>query len=131
MIAKKGLITCIMGKNGMGKTTLLESIIGHHVLSSGSIKFNEKSIDKLPPFERANLGLAYVPQGREIFPRLTVKENLLTGFIENKKYNLKNSEVLSLFPILKEMLNRYGGDLSGGQQQQLAIAKGTIENLKC
>ena len=130
LIAKKGFITCIMGKNGMGKTTLLESIIGHHVLSSGSIKFNEKSIDKLPPFERANLGLAYVPQGREIFPRLTVKENLLTGFIENKKYNLKNSEVLSLFPILKEMLNRYGGDLSGGQQQQLAIARALLREPK-
>ena len=85
LIAKKGFITCIMGKNGMGKTTLLESIIGHHVLSSGSIKLNEKSIDKLAPFERAKLGLVYVPQGREIFPRLTVKENLLTGLHEKKK----------------------------------------------
>ncbi len=130
LIAKKGLITCIMGKNGMGKTTLLESIIGHHVLSSGSIKLNEKSIDKLAPFERAKLGLAYVPQGREIFPRLTVKENLLTGLHEKKKISLQNSEVLSLFPILKEMLNRYGGDLSGGQQQQLAIARALLREPK-
>ena len=126
MIAKKGLITCIMGKNGMGKTTLLETIIGHHVLSSGSIRFNHTNIEKLSPFERANLGLAYVPQGREIFPRLTVKENLLTGFSESKKNNLNDSEVLSLFPVLKEMLNRYGGDLSGGQQQQLAIARALL-----
>ena len=130
LIAKKGLITCIMGKNGMGKTTLLESIIGHHVLSSGSIKLNDKSIDKLAPFERAKLGLAYVPQGREIFPRLTVKENLLTGLHEKKKISLQNSEVLSLFPILKEMLNRYGGDLSGGQQQQLAIARALLREPK-
>ena len=130
LIAKKGLITCIMGKNGMGKTTLLEAVIGHHVLSSGSIKLNEKSIDKLAPFERAKLGLAYVPQGREIFPRLTVKENLLTGLHEKKKISLQNSEVLSLFPILKEMLNRYGGDLSGGQQQQLAIARALLREPK-
>ena len=128
LTAKKGLITCIMGKNGMGKTTLLETIIGHHVLSNGSIKLNKKNIEKLSPFERANLGLAYVPQGREIFPRLTVKENLLTGLLGRKKKYLTDSEIFSLFPILKEMLNRYGGDLSGGQQQQLAIARALLRD---
>ena len=101
LIAKKGLITCIMGKNGMGKTTLLEAIIGHHVLSSGSIKLNEKSIDKLAPFERAKLGLAYVPQGREIFPRLTVKENLLTGLHEKKKLVYKIQRFYPYFLFLK------------------------------
>ena len=128
LTAKKGLITCIMGKNGMGKTTLLETIIGHHVLSNGSIKLNKKNIEKFSPFERANLGLAYVPQGREIFPRLTVKENLLTGVLGRKKSSLTDSEIFSLFPILKEMLNRYGGDLSGGQQQQLAIARALLRD---
>ena len=85
MKIKEGLISCIMGKNGMGKTTLLETIIGHHNLFSGTIKFKDKNIERLSPYERANLGLAYVPQGREIFPRLTVKENLLTGFLKVKK----------------------------------------------
>ena len=126
MHIKKGLITCIMGKNGMGKTTLLETIIGHHNPYLGNINYNGKNIEKLLPYERAKLGLAYVPQGREIFPRLTVKENLFTGLsIKNNKYKI-DSEVLSLFPILNEMQDRFGGDLSGGQQQQLAIARALI-----
>ena len=126
MYIKKGLITCIMGKNGMGKTTLLETIIGHHNPYLGNINYNGKNIEKLLPYERAKLGLAYVPQGREIFPRLTVKENLFTGLsIKNNEYKI-DSEVLSLFPILSEMLDRYGGDLSGGQQQQLAIARALL-----
>ena len=125
---KKGLITCIMGKNGMGKTTLLETIIGHHKPYVGHINYNGENIEKLLPYERANLGLAYVPQGREVFPRLTVKENLFTGLsIKNNDYKL-DTEVLSLFPILNEMLDRYGGDLSGGQQQQLAIARALLMN---
>ncbi len=128
MTAKEGLITCIMGKNGMGKTTLLETIFGHHNLYSGTIKFKEKNIEKLAPFERVNLGLSYVPQGREIFPRLTVKENLLTAFSRNNQCSLKDNEVLTLFPVLKDMFNRYGGDLSGGQQQQLAIARALLMN---
>ena len=128
MYIKKGMITCIMGKNGMGKTTLLETIIGHHRPYVGHINYNGENIDKLLPYERANLGLAYVPQGREIFPRLTVKENLFTGLsIKNNDYKL-DTEVLSLFPILNEMLDRYGGDLSGGQQQQLAIARALLMN---
>ena len=128
MYIKKGLITCIMGKNGMGKTTLLETIIGHHNPYLGNINYNGKNIEKLLPYERAKLGLAYVPQGREIFPRLTVKENLFTGLsIKNNDYKL-DTEVLSLFPILNEMLDRYGGDLSGGQQQQLAIARALLMN---
>ena len=123
---KKGMITCIMGKNGMGKTTLLETIIGHHNPYLGNINYNGKNIEKLLPYERAKLGLAYVPQGREIFPRLTVKENLFTGLsIRNNKYKI-DGEVLSLFPILNEMQDRFGGDLSGGQQQQLAIARALL-----
>ena len=126
MYFKKGIITCIMGKNGMGKTTLLETIIGHHRPYLGHINYNGVNISKLLPYERAKLGLAYVPQGREIFPRLTVKENLFTGLsIKNNDYKL-DTEVLSLFPILSEMLDRYGGDLSGGQQQQLAIARALL-----
>ena len=126
MYIKKGMITCIMGKNGMGKTTLLETIIGHHNPYLGNINYNGKNIEKLLPYERAKLGLAYVPQGREIFPRLTVKENLFTGLsIKNNEYKI-DSEVLSLFPILNEMQDRYGGDLSGGQQQQLAIARALL-----
>tara|TARA_B100001939_G_scaffold86384_1_gene73987 strand:- start:105 stop:701 length:597 start_codon:yes stop_codon:yes gene_type:complete len=115
-----------MGKNGMGKTTLLETIIGHHNPYLGNINYNGKNIEKLLPYERAKLGLAYVPQGREIFPRLTVKENLFTGLsIKSNKYKI-DSEVLSLFPILNEMQDRFGGDLSGGQQQQLAIARALL-----
>ena len=126
MYIKKGMITCIMGKNGMGKTTLLETIIGHHRPYLGHINYNGENISKLLPYERAKLGLAYVPQGREIFPRLTVKENLFTGLsIKNNDYKL-DTEVLSLFPILSQMLDRYGGDLSGGQQQQLAIARALL-----
>ena len=126
MYIKRGMITCIMGKNGMGKTTLLETIIGHHRPYLGHINYNGVNISKLLPYERAKLGLAYVPQGREIFPRLTVKENLFTGLsIKNNDYKL-DTEVLSLFPILGEMLDRYGGDLSGGQQQQLAIARALL-----
>jgi len=126
MSAKSGLVTCVMGKNGMGKTTLLETIMGHHIPSKGSIKYKGKNIEKLLPFERAKLGLAYVPQGREIFSSLTVKENLLTALcMENEKNNI-DSEVLALFPILNEMLDRFGGDLSGGQQQQLAIARALL-----
>ena len=126
MYIKKGIITCIMGKNGMGKTTLLETIIGHHKPYLGHINYNGENISKLLPYERAKLGLAYVPQGREIFPRLTVKENLFTGLsIKNNDYKL-DTEVLSLFPILSKMLDRYGGDLSGGQQQQLAIARALL-----
>ena len=126
MSAKSGLVTCVMGKNGMGKTTLLETIMGHHMPSKGSIKYKGKNVEKLLPYERAKLGLAYVPQGREIFPRLTVKENLLTALCMEKEKNNIDSEVLALFPILNEMLDRFGGDLSGGQQQQLAIARALL-----
>ena len=90
MYIKKGMITCIMGKNGMGKTTLLETIIGHHYPYLGNINYNGKNIEKLLPYERAKLGLAYVPQGREIFPRLTVKENLFTGLSIKNNTKIKN-----------------------------------------
>ena len=126
MVADEGLITCIMGKNGMGKTTLLETIVGHNKPFNGNIIYNNINIEKLLPYERAKLGIAYVPQGREIFSRLTVKENLLTGLVNTMNSNNINEEVLTLFPILKKMMNRYGGDLSGGQQQQLAIARALL-----
>ena len=126
MVVEEGLITCIMGKNGMGKTTLLETIVGHNKPFNGNIIYNNINIEKLLPYERAKLGIAYVPQGREIFSRLTVKENLLTGLVNTMNSNNINEEVLTLFPILKKMMNRYGGDLSGGQQQQLAIARALL-----
>ncbi len=130
MVAEEGLITCIMGKNGMGKTTLLETIVGHNRPFNGNIIYNNINIEKLLPYERAKLGIAYVPQGREIFSRLTVKENLLTGLVNITNTNNINEEVLTLFPILKKMMSRYGGDLSGGQQQQLAIARALLMDPK-
>ena len=110
----------------MGKTTLLETIIGHHEPTNGKIKFKNIDIERMQPFERSNIGIAYVPQGREIFPRLTVKENLLTGYSQISKTTIEECEELKLFPVLKEMLHRNGGDLSGGQQQQLAIARALL-----
>ncbi len=120
--AKEGKVTCVMGKNGMGKTTLLNTIMGHHIAKNGKIVYNKKNINNQMPYQRAKMGISYVPQGRDIFPKLTLKENLLTGLILNKVTKL-DDEVLSLFPILSEMSDRLGGDLSGGQQQQLAIAR--------
>ena len=125
--ASLGEVTCVLGRNGVGKTSLLRAIAGHRPISGGSILFEGRDITRLKPFERAALGIAYVPQGREIFPLLTVKENLETGFAPLKRgEKTVPEEVFELFPVLKSMLGRRGGDLSGGQQQQLAIGRALV-----
>ncbi len=126
-----GRITCVLGRNGVGKSSLLRAIVGQQAISGGSIKFDGEEISKLLPYERARRGIAYVPQGREIFPLLTVKENLETGFAPLKRADRTiPPELYELFPILKSMLGRRGGDLSGGQQQQLAIARALVTRPK-
>jgi urea transport system ATP-binding protein len=125
--ATVGEVTCVLGRNGVGKTSLLRAIAGHRPISGGSILFEGQNIALLKPFERAARGIAYVPQGREIFPLLTVKENLETGFAPLKRGSRQiPEEVFELFPVLKSMLGRRGGDLSGGQQQQLAIGRALV-----
>jgi urea transport system ATP-binding protein len=121
--ADVGKVTVILGRNGVGKTTLLKSMMGLVPIKSGSIEFEGKQIHKLTPYERARLGLGFVPQGREIFARLTVEENLRMGLAYKSAGTPIPAELFDLFPVLKQMLNRRGGDLSGGQQQQLAIAR--------
>jgi len=122
--AVPGRITCVLGRNGVGKTSLMRAIVGRSPIASGSISFDGASIADQPAFERARRGIAYVPQGREIFSLLTVEENLRTGMAAlPRKTRAMNAEVYDLFPVLKTMLGRRGGDLSGGQQQQLAIAR--------
>ncbi len=117
-------ITCVLGRNGVGKTSLMRSIVGHHRLSSGSIEFEGRALDRSAAYDRARTGIAFVPQGREIFPLLTVRENLETGYAPLKRGDRTIPEhVFELFPVLREMLSRRGGDLSGGQQQQLAIGR--------
>lgn len=117
-------ITCVLGRNGVGKTSLMRSIIGHHRLSSGRIEFEGRALDRSAAYDRARTGIAFVPQGREIFPLLTVRENLETGYAPLKRGDRTIPEhVFELFPVLREMLSRRGGDLSGGQQQQLAIGR--------
>ena len=125
--AAPGMVTCVMGRNGVGKTSLLRGIVGHQAICAGRIQWDGKDIAKLAPFERARRGIAYVPQGREIFPLLTVKENLETGYAALRGGKRKiPDEVFDLFPVLKSMLSRRGGDLSGGQQQQLAIGRAMV-----
>ena len=125
--AKTGSITCLMGSNGVGKTSLLKFLSGSINAISGKYLYNNKNVFNLPSHKLAQLGISYVPQGRFIFPLLTVKENLEIGFVCLKKDNwFIPNEIFDLFPILKKMLDRKGGDLSGGQQQQLAIARSLI-----
>jgi urea transport system ATP-binding protein len=129
--AVKGEVTCVLGRNGVGKSSLLRAIVGHQATSSGSVLFDGNDATRLRPEERARAGMAYVPQGREIFPLLTVKENLETGFAPLKKADRHvPDELFDLFPVLKTMLGRRGGDLSGGQQQQLAIARALVTRPK-
>ena len=127
LTAEKGKITCVMGRNGVGKTSLMRAIVGRRPVSGGSIRWEGRDITRLPAYERAGLGIAFVPQGREIFPLLSVEENLRTGFAALPK-SLRHvpDEVFELFPVLKDMLARRGGDLSGGQQQQLAIGRALV-----
>ena len=121
--AKAGEITVVLGRNGVGKTTLLKSLMGLVPTRSGRIVLDGKAIEKTTPYERARAGIGFVPQGREIFGRLTVHENLLMGLATQKASTPIPSQLFELFPVLKQMLGRRGGDLSGGQQQQLAIAR--------
>jgi len=125
--AQPGQVTCVLGRNGVGKTSLLRALVGHHPIRRGSITLEGADITRLRPFERARRGIAYVPQGREIFPLLSVEENLKTGFapLPRDKRAIPD-DVFSLFPILGSMLRRRGGDLSGGQQQQLAIGRAMV-----
>ncbi len=125
--AKQGEVTCIMGTNGVGKTSFLKALAGTHGRSGGEVMLDGEALPRLPPKEMAHRGLSVVPQGRMIFPLLTVRENLETAFsvLPRSEHRIPD-EVYDLFPVLKDMTGRRGGDLSGGQQQQLAIARAMI-----
>ena len=121
--AQPGKVTVLLGRNGVGKTTLLKSLMGLVPIKSGTIEFDGVPIQRKTPYERARAGMGFVPQGREIFARLTVEENLRMGLAYRSATTPIPAELFDLFPVLRQMLNRRGGDLSGGQQQQLAIAR--------
>ncbi|UYV36599.1 urea ABC transporter ATP-binding subunit UrtE [Rhodobacteraceae bacterium D3-12] len=131
MEAATGEVTCVMGTNGVGKTSLIKAISGTHPRTSGEVALDGQSLGILPANKLAHLGIAYVPQGREVFPLMTVRENLETGFVcLPKSEHFVPDHIFELFPVLKEMQSRRGGDLSGGQQQQLAIARALITKPK-
>ena len=124
---RSGRITAVLGRNGVGKSSTLRAITGVHNISAGDIRFGDEVLRKSPPYKRARMGIGYVPQGREIFPLLSVKENLETGYAGLKRADKSIPPyIFELFPVLKSMLGRRGGDLSGGQQQQLAIGRALV-----
>jgi len=127
LTAETGKVTALMGRNGVGKTSFLRAVVGEQPVASGTISFNGTPLGHMAPHDRARLGIAYVPQGRDIFPLLTVKENLETGYAPLARDDRSiPSDVFDLFPVLHDMLRRRGGDLSGGQQQQLAIGRALV-----
>lgn len=129
--ARIGEVTTILGRNGVGKTSLIRAIAGQQPVSRGHIRWNDQDWGAMPPYQRTRKGMALVPQGREIFPLLTVRENLQTGFAPlSRAQKFIPDEIFDLFPVLKDMLGRRGGDLSGGQQQQLAIARALVTRPK-
>ncbi|MCY4500326.1 MAG: urea ABC transporter ATP-binding subunit UrtE [Alphaproteobacteria bacterium] len=124
LTARKGEVTCLLGRNGVGKTSLIRGLVGHVPLRRGSVEWEGAEISRLTTAERARAGIALVPQGREVFPLLTVEENLKTGLgMLPRAERTVPEEIFALFPVLRDMLRRRGGDLSGGQQQQLAIGR--------
>ena len=127
LTARPGKVTCVLGRNGVGKTSLMRAVMGLQPIRQGRVAWENADVTALPAYERARRGIAFVPQGREIFPRLTVKENLETGFapLPRAQRHIPDA-VFALFPVLKDMLGRRGGDLSGGQQQQLAIGRALV-----
>ncbi len=127
LTAEIGEVTCLLGRNGVGKTSLLRAVTGAHPISEGAILWDGQDVSRLAPYERARRGIAWVPQGRDVFPLLTVRENLDTGFaVLPRGQRRVPDDIFELFPVLKTMLRRRGGDLSGGQQQQLAIARALV-----
>ena len=127
LTAQPGKVKCVLGRNGVGKTSLLRALVGQQAIADGAITFDGKDVASLRPHERARRGISLVPQGREIFPLLTVEENLRTGFAPLPRRDRSiPDDVFSLFPVLQSMLGRRGGDLSGGQQQQLAIGRALV-----
>lgn len=130
MEIKEGEVVGLVGRNGVGKSTFLKSIMGIVTTPSGQILYDDKEIIKMNSYKRARMGIGYVPQGRDIFPQLTVHENLLIGLEMCGGKGDIDKEIFELFPILKDMLSRKGGDLSGGQQQQLAIARALVSKPK-
>ncbi len=131
LTAELGRVTCVLGRNGVGKSSLMRAIVGQQPIRGGAIRLGGEDVSRLPPHGRARRGIGYVPQGREIFPLLTVRENLHTGYAPvGRALRSIPDEVFALFPVLKSMMHRRGGDLSGGQQQQLAIGRALVTRPK-